>query len=122
MSFTIGGIHHATLVTGNLEACRKFYGETLGLQPLTRPDYEFEGAWFACGPIELHLLVAEEHQPPSRRHLAIEVDNFDACVEAIRAADVHIIGGPGVRPHNGRSFAFCKDPAGNLLEISGPPK
>jgi len=120
-AFTISGIHHVTLVVGDLEAARAFYGNILGLTTLDRPDYEFEGAWFVCGSIELHLLLAEEHIPPTRRHLAIEVDNFDACVASIRSAGVGIVGGPGVRPHNGRSFAFCKDPSGNLIELSGPP-
>ena len=118
--FTISGLHHVTLVVRDLEAARRFYSETLGMTPLERPGYDFEGAWYACGSIEFHLMVAEEHLDPSRRHLAIEVDGFEACVEALRAAGIGIVGGPGVRPHNGRSFVFCKDPSGNLIEISGP--
>ena len=120
--FTISGIHHVTLVVGDLEAARAFYGNILGLPPIDRPDYKFEGAWFVCGEIELHLLLAEEHPTPSRRHLAIMVDNFDECISSIRSNGVAIVGGPGVRPHNGRSFAFCKDADGNLLELSGPPE
>jgi glyoxylase I family protein len=119
--FTISGIHHVTLVVGDLEAARAFYGKILGLPVLDRPNYEFEGAWFRCGPIELHLLLAEEHQDPSRQHFAVEVDKFDECIASIRCAGVGIVGGPGVRPHNRRSFAFCKDPSGNLIELSGPP-
>tara|TARA_B100000700_G_scaffold232605_1_gene257586 strand:- start:354 stop:731 length:378 start_codon:yes stop_codon:yes gene_type:complete len=122
-SFSISGIHHVTLVVGDLEAARAFYGKILGLVPIDRPNYEFEGAWYACGDIELHLLLAEEHADPSRRHLAIAVDkHFDECITSLQCAGVGIVGGPGVRPHNSRSFAFCKDPAGNLLELSGPPK
>lgn len=120
-AFNIGGLHHVTVVVGDLEAAVAFYGNILGLPPIDRPDYEFEGAWFALGPVELHLLLAEEHPTPSRRHLAIEVNDIDECVAALRAAGVGIVGGPGVRPHNGRSFAFCKDPSGNLIELSGPP-
>jgi glyoxylase I family protein len=119
-AFSISGIHHVTLVVGDLSAARAFYGETLGLTALDRPDYDFEGAWFACGPIEFHLIVAEEHLDPTRRHLAIEVDDFDACIDSVRSAGVAIVGGPGIRPHNGRSFYFCKDPSGNLIEIAGP--
>ena len=119
-SFAISGLHHVTLVVGDLEAATHFYHDTLGMTVLDRPGYDFEGAWFNCGPIEFHLIVAEEHPVPSQRHLAIEVDDFEACVEGLRAAGVGIVGGPGVRPHNGRSFAFCKDPSGNLIEISGP--
>ena len=119
-SFAVSGIHHVTLVVRELEDSARFYGETLGMASLDRPEYDFEGAWFTCGSIEFHLMLAEEHVGPSRRHLAIEVDDFDACLEAIRKAGVSVVGGPGVRPHNGRSFFFCKDPSGNLIEISGP--
>ena len=119
-TFRITGIHHVTQVVKDLAAAKEFYGRTLGLTVLDRPDYDFEGAWFGCGQIEFHLIVAEEHLDPSRRHLAIEVDDFDSCINAVRAAGVGIVGGPGTRPHNGRSFFFCKDPSGNLIEISGP--
>ena len=118
--FSISGIHHVTLVVRDLPAATAFYGETLGLTALDRPDYDFEGAWFACGLIEFHLMVAEEHLNPTRRHLAIEVDDFDACIDSVRSSGVAIVGGPGTRPHNGRSFFFCKDPSGNLIEIAGP--
>lgn len=119
-AFSISGIHHVTLVVRNLTAATGFYGEMLGLTALARPDYDFEGAWFACGLIEIHLMVAEEHLDPTRRHLAMEVDDFDACIDSVRSSGVAIVGGPGTRPHNGRSFFFCKDPSGNLIEITGP--
>jgi catechol 2,3-dioxygenase-like lactoylglutathione lyase family enzyme len=120
-TFGICGIHHVTQVVKDLAVAKEFYGGTLGLATLDRPDYDFEGAWFGCGQIEFHLIVSEEHPGPSRRHLAIEVDDFDACISSVRTAGVGIVGGPGVRPHNGRSFFFCKDPSGNLIEMSGPP-
>jgi len=120
MSFSVSGIHHVTLVVRDLEAARNFYGQTLRMKSLDRPEYDFEGAWFECGSIEFHLIVAEEHLNPTRRHLAIEVDDFNACLDATRDAGIGIVGGPGIRPHNGRSFFFCKDPSGNLIEISGP--
>ena len=121
MSFEVTGIHHTTLVVPDPEAARGFYGEVLGLTPIERPDYDFEGAWFQCGDIEFHLIVAEEHLAPSRRHLALAVDDFDACLDQLRQNGVRLVGGPGTRPHSGRSFAFCKDPDGNLIEITGPP-
>ena len=119
-AFSISGIHHVTLVVKDLSAATAFYGETLGLPALDRPDYDFEGAWFTCGLIEFHLIVAEEHLDPTRRHLAVEVDDFDACMDSVQSSGVAIVGGPGTRSHNGRSFFFCKDPSGNLIEIAGP--
>ena len=67
-------------------------GEVLGLTPIERPDYDFEGAWFQCGDIEFHLIVAEEHLAPSRRHLALAVDDFDACLDQLRQNGVRARG------------------------------
>ena len=47
--------------------------------------------------------------------------DFDACQTQLGQNGVRLVGGPGKRPHSGRAFAFCKDPAGNLVEITGPP-
>ncbi len=121
MSFEVLGIHHTTLVVSDLDAARTFYRDVLGLSTIDRPDYDFEGAWFRCGDIEFHLIVAEEHLAPSRRHLALSVDDFDGCLQHLQRNEVRLVGGPGTRPHSGRSFAFCKDPGGNLIEITGPP-
>jgi catechol 2,3-dioxygenase-like lactoylglutathione lyase family enzyme len=35
---------------------------------------------------------------------------------------VHIVGGPGIRSHDGSRFVFCQDPDGNLIEITSPAK
>ena len=121
MPFEVIGLHHTTLVVGDFDEARDFYGNILGLSSVDRPDYDFEGAWFKCGDVEFHLIVAEEHLAPSRRHLALAVNDFGACVEQLRKNGVRLVGGPGTRPHSGRSFAFCKDPSGNLMEITGPP-
>lgn len=109
MSFEVTGIHHTTLVVNDLDAARDFYGNILGLASIDRPDYDFEGAWFRCSDIEFHLIVAEERLAPSRRHLALAVDHFEACIEQLQQNGVRLVSGPGTRPHSGRSFAFCKD-------------
>ena len=53
----IRGVHHITLVVSDLERSRPFYEKLLGLAPISRPEYDFEGAWYACGGLEVHLLV-----------------------------------------------------------------
>ena len=114
----IVGVHHITLVARDLERSRSFYEKFLGLNPIPRPDYDFEGAWYRCGSVEIHLLVAEEHPDPSRRHVALEVSDFERVVKSLDGGWVHVVGGPGVRTHDGSRFVFLQDPDGNLVEIT----
>lgn len=112
-------LHHVTLVVKDLAGARNFYEKFLGLTPISRPDYDFEGQWYQCGEIEVHLLVAEEYPRPSRRHLAFEVSDFDRVLTTLDRERIHVASGPGIRSHDGTRYVFVHDPAGNLIEISG---
>lgn len=116
----IKGVHHITLVVSDLDRARPFYEKFLGLKPIPRPDYDFEGAWYQCGGLEVHLLVAEEHPGPSRRHIAFEVSDFERVLKSLDGEWIRIVGGPGKRPREGNRFVFCQDPDGNLIEITCP--
>lgn len=113
-------LNHVTLVVQDPVKSRAFYEKFLGLTPIPRPDYDFEGLWYQCGDLEIHLLVAEEHPRPSRRHLAFEVTDFDRVVTSLDRERIHVASGPGVRSHDGTRYVFLHDPAGNLIEISCP--
>ena len=115
-------VSHITLVTDDLEQSSAFYEKFLGLTPIARPDYDFAGAWYQCGELEIHLLVAEEHMRPSRRHIAFEVADFDRVITSLDLERVHVASGPGVRPHDGTRYVFVHDPDGNLIEIASPGK
>lgn len=114
----ITGVNHITLVVGDLEPARMFYEQFLGLEVVSRPDYDFGGTWYRCGEVEVHLLVAEEHPDPSRRHIAFQTNDFDRVIASLDNARVRVVGGPGVRPHDGTRYVFLQDPGGNLVEIS----
>lgn len=116
----ITGLHHVTLVVGDLVKSRTFYEKFLGLTPITRPNYDFEGLWYQCGAVELHLLVAEEHPRPSRRHIAFEVEDFDRVLTSLDRERMHVASGPGIRPHDDTRYVFLHDPSGNLIEITCP--
>lgn len=122
MADTLGikGVHHVTLVVSDLSKAVHFYEKFLGLEPISRPNYDFDGQWYHCGNIEIHLLVAEEHPRPSRRHIAFEIEDFDKIVARLDSERVHIASGPGIRTHDGTRFVFVHDPAGNLIEINCP--
>ncbi len=50
-------------------------------------------------------------------HVAFEVKDFDATLEAVRAAGIEIIKGPLERLDGQRAF-YCFDPDGNRLEFT----
>ncbi|MBW8348726.1 VOC family protein [Bacillus sp. IITD106] len=37
------GLHHISLSVTNLEECKQFYGNILGLKEIKRPNFDFNG-------------------------------------------------------------------------------
>jgi catechol 2,3-dioxygenase-like lactoylglutathione lyase family enzyme len=93
----IQSIHHVSLTVTDLDRSRAFYREVLGLQEITRPPFNFPGAWFQLGAHQqLHLIV---HTNPTFRtgkpldtrdvHFAIRVDDYWPTVEFLRSRGYH---------------------------------
>jgi glyoxylase I family protein len=111
-------IHHVALVVRDLEKCTRFYSEVLGLKSLERPPFDFPGHWYLVGPMrQLHLMVFEEKIPVTMRHFAIEVGDFEVAMKELKLRSIEIVDGPGKRV-DGSDYLFCKDPDGNLIEIT----
>jgi catechol 2,3-dioxygenase-like lactoylglutathione lyase family enzyme len=117
----VSGISHISLVVDDLERSRPFYEGFLGLQPLPTPEGAGRAAHYRCGQTEIHLLPAEEHPRPSRRHVAFLVDDFDRVLHALDSQRVRIAGGPMRREHDGSRYVFFQDPDGNLIEVTESP-
>jgi catechol 2,3-dioxygenase-like lactoylglutathione lyase family enzyme len=110
--------NHVGIVVRDLERCKWFYGEVLGLQTIPRPPFDFPGHWYQVGPTcQLHLMVYEETIPNSMRHIALEVANFEEAIHELKAKRIEIVEGPGKRP-DGSDYLFCNDPDGNRVEIT----
>jgi catechol 2,3-dioxygenase-like lactoylglutathione lyase family enzyme len=86
-------IHHIALVVTDLERSRAFYRDILGLREITRPPFNFPGAWFQVGERQqLHLIV---HANPTFRtgkpldtrdvHFAVRVEDYWPTVEFLRS-------------------------------------
>ena len=110
--------NHVAIVVRDLEKCKWFYGEVLGLKTIPRPPFGFSGHWYQVGPnCQLHLMVYEEKISNTMRHFALEVVNFDEMIEELRKKGIEIVEGPGKR-FDGSAYLFCKDPDGNRVEIT----
>ena len=105
----------------DIEAARKFYGETLGLR--TSEQY---------GLLTLHLagdrntLVypKPDHEPASYTILNFQVDDIDAAVDELvrRGVSLEKYDGmgqdeKGINRAGGPYIAWFKDPAGNILAV-----
>ena len=65
--------NHIGIVVRDLEKCKHFYGEILGLKTIFRPPFNFPGHWYQVGPgTQLHLMGYDETIPRTMRHAALE--------------------------------------------------
>ncbi len=109
--------NHVAIVVGDLEKCKWFYGEVLGLKTISRPPFKSSGHWYQIGSCQLHLMALEEMVSNTMRHFALEVSDFGRAIDRLREKGIEIIEGPGKR-FDGSDYLFCKDPAGNRVEIT----
>jgi len=122
---TIAGYAHVNIGVTDLDAANEFYGGTLGLELLPRPDFgTFGGSWFRLGAAQLHLSVVERMPDwnSGAPHFALYVptDDFLTTVDKLQAAGVEFTSPPRTREDFGVPVqaAFCRDPDGNLIELT----
>lgn len=111
-------LHHVSIGVHDVAAAVEFYGH-LGITPLTtRPRFGFDGAWLQAGERQIHLIETTVVPPGGTNHLALRVDDLDACL-----AELAAVGITGRRsdhtPGAGRQ-AFLQDPSGNVVELNQP--
>ena len=104
---------------GRADELRAFYGGVLGLDEKDVPE-SLEGrglVWFSAGEAEreLHFLPEEDIDRRSGRHFCLEVDDVEASRQAIAEAGYETLEATPIR---NRPRFFCRDPFGNLLELT----
>jgi catechol 2,3-dioxygenase-like lactoylglutathione lyase family enzyme len=113
------GIDHVQLAipAGGEDSARRFYGETLGLAELPKPQNLAArgGAWFQCGPLQLHLGVEADFRPAKRAHPALLVSDLAEIIKALSAAGFEVK--YDSEPIQGYDRAFTADPFGNRIEL-----
>jgi catechol 2,3-dioxygenase-like lactoylglutathione lyase family enzyme len=122
-----------SFAVGDLEAARRFYGQTLGLDVR---DGQQQGILEIHGKSSTPVLVypKPDHQPAVFTVLNLQVRDIDEAVEALIAAGVtteHYNGEYGITTDakgiarsesepggsQGPSIAWFRDPSGNILSV-----
>lgn len=124
----ITGIHHLAIKCHGIEEFEKtvaFYRDILGLT-FARSWGSGEGIGMmldtGAGMLEIFANAKDYPEASVVRHFAFDVEDTDACVEAVRAAgyeiteEPHDIVIPSDPPYPAR-IAFCIGPVGEAVEF-----
>ena len=124
-------ILHTMLRVGDLEQSIAFYTEVLGMRLMRRKDYpdgEFTLAFLGyqdeseAAALELthNWGVTKYDMGTAYGHLALEVDDVYAAVEAIRTRGGKILREAGPMNAGSTIIAFVEDPDGYHIELLAP--
>jgi catechol 2,3-dioxygenase-like lactoylglutathione lyase family enzyme len=115
----VHGIDHVQLAipVGGEALARRFYGELLGLVEVPKPPNLAArgGAWFRCGPLQLHLGVESDFRAAKKAHPALLVSDLAGLIRTLTAAGCEVKYDSA--PVQGFDRAFTSDPFGNRIEL-----
>jgi glyoxylase I family protein len=129
----IAGIHHITLISGNLERSAAFYRDLLGLRlveaGVNHDDPDARHFWFGDAAGSAGTLVSFLEYPAmeagkvgtgSTHHVAFAVGSsaeLDAWRDHLRSRDVQCT---DVFERGGLRSIYLRDPDGHIVEIATP--
>ena len=118
-------LHHVALKTRDLSASERFYRESLGMEKVQRPEFDFPGAWLQMGQTMFHLMAGYAAQGPNGEHydgsgavdhLALKAQGFDAMRDKFESSDIKY------SENELRDFGiwqlFVHDPDGVIIELN----
>ena len=116
-------LNHVALHVKNVEKSCEFYECVLELKPISRPTFNFPGAWYQLGNAqELHL-IGERDQPvnshPRSNHFALLIDDMDAWEAHLKALGEDYYE-RRTRP-DGVFQIYVTDPDGHSIELCTAP-
>jgi catechol 2,3-dioxygenase-like lactoylglutathione lyase family enzyme len=112
---------YSGIAVNDLQAARKFYGETLGL----RTSEEYGLMWLhLVGGRDTLVYQQADLTPASYTILNFEVDDIDEAVDTLAARGVRFERYDGIEQDDkgvfreqGPYIAWFKDPSGNVLSV-----
>jgi glyoxylase I family protein len=113
------GLEHTAIASPNPAHLAEWYVQKLDF----RINYTYDGNYFvrAADGSMLEIIPSEGDRSPQKmkdpgiRHLAIDVDNFDAALAELRHRQVDFLGEPFV--NQGNRLVFFTDCDGNILHL-----
>jgi catechol 2,3-dioxygenase-like lactoylglutathione lyase family enzyme len=113
------GVHHVQLNVNDVAEALAFY-EALGMTVRgDRPDIGVDGAWLDVAGQQVHLLLAPTPADVGQ-HFALEVDDLDGIVAALRGRGVEVREPRSLGTGLARQTSL-RDPSGNRIELREPP-
>lgn len=114
-------LNHVALHVKDVAESIHFYKNILEFEQLsTRPNFDFDGAWFGLGNgKELHLLEGCDYKVKSfsrGTHFAIEVESIFEAEAFLKSRNIPMRG-PKNRP-DGAWQIFINDPNGHCIEFT----
>jgi glyoxylase I family protein len=118
------GLEHTAIASPDPRALAQWYVDHLEF----RVNFEYDGNYFvrAQNGSMLEIIPSEGERgsnklkDPGIRHLAIEVENFDAAAEALKQKGIDFVAGP--YENQGNRLVFFTDRDGNLLHLISRPR
>ena len=113
------GLEHTAIASPNPQKLAKWYVDHLDFHI----NYEYDGNYFvkAANGTMLEIipgkgtLAPPQLDDPGIRHLAIQVDDFEAAHQRLRTAGVRFLGEPMNK--QGNRLLFFADRDGNILHL-----
>jgi catechol 2,3-dioxygenase-like lactoylglutathione lyase family enzyme len=121
----IRAVNHVGRITKHVDESRDFYRNVLGFREVSRPNFDFPGAWLFNYGIMIHLIYNEAASDPQGEiqtrydHLALHVDDMEQAERLLREHGVAYK--KNVIADRGIVQIFCRDPDGHHVEIGTYP-
>ncbi len=90
------------------------------MERIPTPIFATPVQWLRIGDLQLHIFLEESGTPPSRHHLGITIDDFEAAYEAVSDRMSGEWGAELVELPSGQVQLYFRDPGGNLIELNWP--
>jgi len=117
-TISIKTINHVGIPIWDRRVALKFYRDILGLQVIPSMVDSPNIVWTkTLDGTMVHLIEPADGENLVDHHVAFEVEDFDAAVEALRASGYPEISDTGER-HDGQKCIFINDNDGNRLEFA----
>lgn len=115
----VAGMNHFTVLTSDLDACKRFYTDLLGLEEGFRPELGFPGVWlYAGGQAVLHVIAGRALPADPRGvldHMAFTAVDLPGTVAKLRARQIAY--DLRRQAQSGTWQLFCFDPNGARVEL-----